>query len=70
MLLGKLVHLLGLEASKGEHADLVGDMRPIVLATELLEVVLEESTHGDDAVCHILDLTEPLLVQGRVVKDG
>ena len=40
-----------------------------VLATELLEVLLEESAHGDDAVGHALDLTEPLLVEGRIVED-
>jgi hypothetical protein len=40
-----------------------------VLGAELLEVVLEESTHGDDAVSHLLDLTEPLLVESRAVED-
>jgi hypothetical protein len=42
---------------------------PVVLAAELLEVLLEESTHGDDAVGHALDLTKPLLVQRRIVED-
>jgi DUF917 family protein len=40
-----------------------------VLAAELLEVLLEQSAHGDDAVGHALDLTEPLLVQRGVVED-
>jgi hypothetical protein len=43
---------------------------PVVLATELLEVLLEESTHGDDTVSHTLDLTQPLLVEFGVVQDG
>ena len=45
-------------------------MRPVVLAAESLEVLLQESTHLDDAVGHALDLTEPLLVQGGVVHDS
>lgn len=41
-----------------------------MLATKLLEVLLEESTHLDDTVSHALDLTEPLLVKSGVVHDG
>lgn len=44
-------------------------MAPVVLATELLEVFLQQGAHGDDAVCHILHLTQPLFVQSRVVQD-
>lgn len=40
-----------------------------MLGAELLEVVLEESAHGDDAVSHLLDLTEPLLVESGAVED-
>lgn len=87
-LLGEGVHLLGLEASVGEHADLdimsviwiienrmfrshlAGDVGPVVLAAELLEVGAEERAHLDDAASHALDLTEPLLVKSRVVHDG
>lgn len=70
MLLGQSIHLLRLEASEGEHTNLVGDVTPVVLAAELLKVVLEEGTHGDDTVSHTLDLAEPLLVQCRVVEDS
>ena len=45
-------------------------MAPIMLASELLEVLLEERAHLDDAVGHTLDLTKPLLVKSRVVQDG
>lgn len=41
-----------------------------MLAAQVFQVLLEQSTHLDDAVSHVLDLTEPLLVQGRVVHDG
>jgi hypothetical protein len=42
---------------------------PVVLAAELLEVVLEQSAHGDDALGHALDLAQPLLVERGVVKN-
>jgi len=70
VLLGQSIHLLRLETGVGEHADLAGDVAPVVLAAELLEVLLEESTHGDDTVSHTLDLTQPLLVELGVVQDG
>lgn len=70
MLLGQCIHLLRLETSVSEHADLAGDVAPVVLATELLEVLLEESTHGDNAVSHALNLAQPLLVELGVVQDG
>lgn len=70
VLLCELVHLLGSQASVGEHADLVGDVVPVVLGAELLKVGLEEGAHLDDAVGHILDLAEPLLVELGVAEDG
>lgn len=70
MVVGESVHLLLGQASVGEHANLAGDVGPVVGGAELLEVLLEESAHGDDAVSHALDLAEPLLVQGSVVEDG
>lgn len=70
MLLRKLGHLLSGQTGVGEHADLAGDVAPVVLAAELLEVVLEQGAHLDDAVGHALDLAEPLLVERRVVQDG
>lgn len=44
-------------------------MTPVVLAAQLLEILFEESAHGDDTIGHVLDLAQPLLVQGRVVKN-
>lgn len=69
VLLRELGHLLGGQAGVCEHADLAGDVAPVVLAAQLLEVVLEQGAHLDDAVGHALDLTEPLLVEGRIVQD-
>ena len=45
-------------------------MGPVLLGAELLQVVLEEGAHGDDAVGHLLDLTKPLLVQLGAAEDG
>ena len=45
-------------------------MAPVVLAAELLEVLLEKGTHGDDPVSHTLNLAQPLLVEFRVVQNG
>ena len=70
VLLGELGHLLCGKASVCEHADLAGDVAPVVLAAQLLEVVLEQGAHLDDAVGHALDLAQPLLVERGVVQDG
>lgn len=44
-------------------------MIPVLFAAELLEVVLEERAHLNDAVGHALDLAEPLLVELWVVEN-
>lgn len=49
---------------------LVGDVRPVVLATQVFQILLEKGSHLNDSVCHALKLTQPLLSQGRVVHDG
>jgi hypothetical protein len=40
-----------------------------VLTAELLEVLFEESAHGDNTFGHALDLAQPLLVERGVVED-
>ena len=70
VLLCELVHLFGSEASVGEHANLAGDVGPVVLATQLFKVLLQQGAHGDDSVGHALDFTKPLLVQSGVVENG
>jgi hypothetical protein len=51
-------------------AYLAGDVGPVVLAAQFLEVLLQQSAHFDDAVGHALDLAQPLLVEFSVVQDG
>ena len=44
------------------------NVAPVVLAAEILEVLLEQGSHLDDAIGHALDLGQPLAAQGRVVE--
>lgn len=69
-LLGEDLHLLGLQTSVGEHADLASDVGPVVLAAELLQVLAKQRAHLNDAVSHALNLAKPLLVQLGVVHNG
>ena len=69
VVLSDLLDLLSRQAGVGEHADLGGDVGPVVLGAELLELLAEESAHGDDAIGHALDLTLPLRVELGVVED-
>ena len=69
VLLSQLIHLLRRKSSISEHANLAGDMAPVVLRSQSLEFLLQECAHGDDTVGHALDFAEPLLVQSLVVED-
>lgn len=40
-----------------------------MLGTQVLQLLLQQRTHGDDTISHALDFTQPLLVQGLVVQD-
>ena len=44
-------------------------MAPIMFAAESFKVFLQQRPHPNDAVCHFLDFSKPLLIQGRVVED-
>lgn len=44
-------------------------MAPVMLAAETLEVFFQQSPHSDNAIRHLLDFTEPLLIQSRVVEN-
>lgn len=68
-LLGELIHFLSGHAGVCKHANLAGDVRPVMLGAQLLQVLLKKSTHGNNAVGHTLDLAEPLLVQFGVAQD-
>jgi hypothetical protein len=53
------IDLLGCQASEGEHADLVGDVRPIASRTGLLQALHQLVAHRNDAISHQLDLRQP-----------
>jgi len=40
-----------------------------VLAAQVFEVLLEKSSHLDDAICHTLDFSKPLLIELWTVQD-
>ena len=48
---------------------LIGNMVPITLASQVLEILLQKRSHLDYTISHSLYLTKPLFVQGRVVQD-
>lgn len=55
---------------KEQLSHLAGDVRPVVLAAKVLQILLEESTHLNDTVGHALDLAQPLLVELGVIHNG
>jgi hypothetical protein len=57
------------EGNRGGLTYLGCDMAPVVLATKLFKILLQEGTHADDAIRHALDLAEPLLIQSRIVEN-
>lgn len=59
MLRCKLGNLLGRETGEAEHANLVGDVIPVVRGSERGEMGFELGAHGNDAVGHEFDLAEP-----------
>lgn len=44
-------------------------MVPVVLGSQILEVLLQQGSHLDDAVGHALDFAQPLFVQRGVAQD-
>lgn len=58
------------EARVSEHADLVGDVLPVVLGSQPLQVADQGLTSANDAVGHRLDVLLPLGAKGRVGEDG
>lgn len=70
VLLSKSINLSRGEAREAEHADLLGDVRPVASRAEFLESIDELSTHSDNTISHKLDLTAPLGTELRVAPDG
>mmetsp|Transcript_17389 Transcript_17389/g.69874 ORF Transcript_17389/g.69874 Transcript_17389/m.69874 type:complete len:587 (+) Transcript_17389:711-2471(+) len=58
------------EAREGEHADLVGDVRPVFGRALGLEARFEERAHGFDARRHAGALLRPLRAERGVFEDG
>lgn len=44
-------------------------MVPVLLGTQLFEILLQLSAHLDNTVSHALEFAEPLLVELLVVED-
>jgi len=63
------LHLVLGHARVAKHADLVGDVLPVLLGARVFERGDQFGAHGLNAVGHALAVPFPLLVQGRVVED-
>lgn len=61
--------LLNSEAGEGEHTDLVDDMIPVTPGSNLLEVLLQQSSHFCYSVGNIDQLLEPLVSKANIVQD-
>ena len=44
-------------------------MTPVLLASEIFQVLFQESSHVDYAVCHPLDFSKPLLLEVGIVQN-
>lgn len=69
VVLTELVNHILVKSSEGEHANLVGDMGPVVLVTELLEGVDETVTHLLHAAGHVSQVLVPHGGEGLVTED-
>lgn len=68
-LLRQTLALLLIHARETEHADLVGNVRPVARRAQLLQVVAQRGAHGDDTIGHQLHVTEPLLAERFVAQN-
>jgi hypothetical protein len=69
MLVHELVHLRRRQTGIAEHSNLIGDVLPVALRTEILQVIAKLAPHSDDAIGHVLDLLAPQRAQLRIVQD-
>jgi hypothetical protein len=68
-LLHQAFTLLRIHAGEAEHADLVGDVLPVLGRAQLLQVVLQRGAHRNDAVGHLLDVAQPLLLERGIAQN-
>ena len=69
VLLAELVHHVLVEASEGEHANLVGHVLPAVLVAERLQLVDEAGAHVSHAARHVAKVLVPHAGQLGVAED-
>jgi hypothetical protein len=68
--LTEFVDLVFVEASECKHANLVGDVGPIMLITESFKLVTEAVSHLVHAARHILEVLVPHCCQFGVSQDN
>lgn len=68
VLISQLSHHIQSQSRIGEHADLVGDVGPVVNRTQILQVLHQGLSAFGDSGGHLFDFPEPHLVQFLVVQ--
>ncbi len=58
-LLDEALHLGAAQAGEAEHADLGGDVTPVVRGALLAQIVHQWLSHRDDTVSHAFHLAQP-----------
>jgi hypothetical protein len=51
------------------ETDLTGDVVPVMLAAQTLEVFFQQGSHLNNPICHALDLPQPLTISALVVEN-
>lgn len=62
--------LVCVHAREAEHADLVGDVLPVSLGAETLEILPQSGSDGDDSISHQFYVAKPLSLQIGSAQDG
>ena len=66
----QLIAHVGIHPRKGKHANLSGNMRPVMGTSGLLELLYQQCSHGLDAVGHRLAFAVVLIGQTGIVQNG
>lgn len=69
MFLDHSLRLLNRESGEGEHTDLVGNVVPGSLSSDLFKVLSKELSHLTNSIGDVNEFVKPLLSQGGVVQD-
>lgn len=65
-----LEHLLLVQASEAEHANLVDDVVPIARGLQLIELALESLAHRDNTTAHLTKVLLPLGEQLLIIENN